>query len=146
MVSDCSYNSILCTSFFISPFGGCRNGDGFLHSALNFFEPGQPHECLFTAHSAIFRVFFFDSVRVVHFLAPCIFVVADMESVYNFLDILPYELKITCMGREVVCTLSNCAQPLLGNTHMLQKAKQNQLCSCRVTKIQVYKYNELHCN
>ena len=77
---------------------------GFVHSAHNFFEPGQPHECLFTAHCVIFPVFFFDSVRGVLFLAPCIFVVADVESVYNFLDILPYELKISCMGREAVCT------------------------------------------
>ena len=119
---------------------------GFLHSAHNFIEPRQPHKCLLAAHCVIFRVFFFDSVRGVHFFAPCIFVVADVESVYNFSDILPYELKITCMGREVVCTLSNCAQPLLGNTHMLQKAKQNQLCSCRLTKIQVYKCNELYLN
>ena len=118
MVSHCSHNSTLCMSFFFSPFCRCRNGNVFfLHSAHNFFEPGQPHECLLTAHRVICRVFFFDSVRGVHFLAPCIFVVVDAGSVYNFWDILPYVLKITCMGREVVC---NYAQYLLGSTHMQQ--------------------------
>ena len=82
----------------------------FLHCTNNFLKPGQPHERLFAAHCVICRVFLFDAPRVVHLFAPRIFMVANVEGVNDFLDVLPYILTITCMGREVVCTLCNCAQ------------------------------------
>ena len=56
--------------------------------------------------------------------------VSNVEGVNDFLDVLPYILKITCMGREVVCTLCNCAQYLLGNTDM----------QCVTTKRILYAY------
>ena len=40
--------------------------------------------------------------------------VSDVQGVNDFSDVLPYILKIACMGRE----LCNHAQYLLGNTHM----------------------------
>jgi len=40
--------------------------------------------------------------------------VSDVQGVNDFSDVLPYILKITCMGRE----LCNHAQYHLGNMHM----------------------------
>ena len=69
---------------------------------------------MFTAHGVICGVFLFNDLRAVHLFASRIFMVSDVQGVIDFSGVLPYILKITCMGRE----LCNYAQYLLGNTHM----------------------------